>query len=652
MTGATTNPTVLLVDDEADVTEALRIAMRSEPFTVLTATSAEEGLSILRRRPVDVVVSDERMPGLTGAAFLTIVRSEFPSVRRIVLSGQASVEATIAAVNEARVFRFLTKPCPTDTLVACIVEALQTEPPIEPSDRAGLECDLTSALEAVRVVYQPLYSPAAGRVMVYEALVRSDHPAFHSPTELIEAVSVLDRHADFDRIVCNRVAADLAREPTDSRVFVNLLPQSLDDPMLLDESAPLRAFADRVGLEITERAPLDPTGPGVARLADLRGAGFQLVLDDLGAGYAGLTSFASLRPDVVKFDMGLIRDIDRSATQSRVVGSMVELCRSMGIVTVAEGIETQSELRHVIDLGCDLVQGYAIAKPGPLGAEVELGQPQLGAAEEVSTRRPVGFLDGGAVLRSSPVDPTNRTGTSHGRGPESERPPAASVLVVEDAPEFRQMLEAVLAREGYEVVVAPDGEQGLELAEEAEPTVVVLDLGLPGIDGIEVCRRLRTFSDAYVVMLTARDEEVDRLVGLAVGADDYMVKPFSPRELVARIQAMLRRPRSVGTGPADGDRREVGDLRVDLLAREVHVGDAEVSPTRIEFDLLAALIGRPDMVFSRQMLLEQVWGPTWVGDDHVVDVHIANLRRKIDLDGRSHIKTVRGVGYRLDVRDR
>ncbi len=239
----------------------------------------------------------------------------------------------------------------------------------------------------------------------------------------------------------------------------------------------------------------------------------------------------------------------------------------------------------------------------------------------------------------------------HDRMSSSVGAAPVSILVVEDAPEFRQILEAALGREGYHVTFATTGEEALEIAEREDPTVVVLDVVLPGIDGVEVCRRFRTFSDAYVVMVTSRDEEVDRLVGLAVGADDYVTKPFSPRELVARIQAMLRRPRAAAAAPADdrGDRRTFGDLTVDLLAREVRVGDVDVSLTKIEFDLLATLTGRPEMVFSREMLLEQVWGPTWVGDGHVVDVHIANLRRKIDLDDRAHIKTVRGVGYRLAV---
>jgi DNA-binding response OmpR family regulator len=177
--------------------------------------------------------------------------------------------------------------------------------------------------------------------------------------------------------------------------------------------------------------------------------------------------------------------------------------------------------------------------------------------------------------------------------------------------------------------------------------VIVLDLGLPGIDGVEVCRQVRTFSEAYVVMLTGRDEEVDRLVGLSVGADDYMTKPFSPRELVARIRAMLRRPR--GGSAESGEERRVGDLAIDVGAREVRAGEERVELTRTEFDLLAILTDHPKQVLTRAQLLERVWGADWFGDDHVVDVHMSSLRRKLGDDPRSprYIRTVRGVGYRL-----
>ena len=231
---------------------------------------------------------------------------------------------------------------------------------------------------------------------------------------------------------------------------------------------------------------------------------------------------------------------------------------------------------------------------------------------------------------------------------------AARVLVVEDAPEFIEMLVPLLQREGYVTEVASDGEAGVDTARSFEPDVIVLDLTLPRLDGVEVCKQVRQFSDAYVIMVTARADEVDRVVGLEVGADDYLTKPFSPRELVARVRAMLRRPRVGGRtgsgGPTeDGAIRTFGTLQIDTLGRTVRTSGAEVSLTRLEFDLLEALSSNPSMVFSRSLLRELVWGPDWFGDDHVVDVHIANLRKKIDGDAvASYIRTVRGVGYRMD----
>jgi DNA-binding response OmpR family regulator len=171
---------------------------------------------------------------------------------------------------------------------------------------------------------------------------------------------------------------------------------------------------------------------------------------------------------------------------------------------------------------------------------------------------------------------------------------------------------------------------------------------LPGIDGIEACRQIRTFSDAYIVMLTARVEEIDRIVGLSTGADDYVTKPFSPGELMARVRAMLRRPRPSRAQPASGARR-FGDLEIDPQAREVRIADMPVELTKIEFDLLDVLSAEPRVVFSRERLLQRVWGGDWFGDDHVVDVHIANLRTKLSDDPRNprYLRTVRGVGYRM-----
>jgi DNA-binding response OmpR family regulator len=236
---------------------------------------------------------------------------------------------------------------------------------------------------------------------------------------------------------------------------------------------------------------------------------------------------------------------------------------------------------------------------------------------------------------------------AHGPAKTSGRAPAGlRALVVDDELPLVKVVSSYLEREGFEVATAGDGERAVELARELDPDVILLDLMLPGIDGIEACRRIRTFSDAYIVMLTARVEEVDRIVGLSTGADDYVTKPFSPGELMARVRAMLRRPRAPGGAT---DARHVGELHIDPGAREVRRAGELIELTKIEFDLLETLSAAPRVVFSRGQLLEQVWGEGWFGDEHVVDVHIANLRGKLGDDPRAprYVRTVRGVGYRM-----
>jgi DNA-binding response OmpR family regulator len=230
-------------------------------------------------------------------------------------------------------------------------------------------------------------------------------------------------------------------------------------------------------------------------------------------------------------------------------------------------------------------------------------------------------------------------------------------LVVDDEVPLAEVVASYLEREMFEVSLAHSGADALAMAREIDPDVVVLDLALPGIDGLEVCRQLRTFSDAYIVMLTARDTEVDTVVGLSVGADDYVTKPFSPRELVARIRAMLRRPRTVvppvNTGAENTvvgpPTRVFGSMSIDVAGRQVFVDDEPVMLTRTEFDVLCALASRPGVVFSRRQLLESVWGDSWVGNDHLVDVHVGHLRRKLGDDPAAprYVVTVRGVGYRM-----
>jgi two-component system alkaline phosphatase synthesis response regulator PhoP len=236
--------------------------------------------------------------------------------------------------------------------------------------------------------------------------------------------------------------------------------------------------------------------------------------------------------------------------------------------------------------------------------------------------------------------------------PPSSRMPSfiARVMVVDDEQNLAELIQSYLEAEGFAVSLAFDGVAALEMAQIEQPDVVVLDVMLPGVDGIEACRRLRQFSDAYVLMLTARAEEVDKIVGLSVGADDYLTKPFSPRELVARVKAMLRRPRRPGLPPAEVEVPPLvfGELVIDSGHHEVLKGGMQVHLTLREFDLLATLAEHPGRVFTRNQLLERIWGGAYY-DDHLVDAHVTNLRKKLEDDPSCpcFIETVRGVGYRF-----
>ncbi|MDQ2757128.1 MAG: response regulator transcription factor [Actinomycetota bacterium] len=219
-------------------------------------------------------------------------------------------------------------------------------------------------------------------------------------------------------------------------------------------------------------------------------------------------------------------------------------------------------------------------------------------------------------------------------------------LVVEDSAEFAALSTHLLESEGFTVTVAVDGVRGVSAAREMRPELILLDVTLPGLDGFEVCRLIREFSDCYVVMVTARDDEFDRVLGLSVGADDYVTKPFSARELAARIKAMRRRPRLA----AQSRVRSFSGLEVDPAAREVRYLGCDVELTKIEFDILDLLTSEPRRTFERAQLMDLVWGTQWHGDEHVIVVHVANLRRKLSegANTQGFIRTVRGVGYRFD----
>ncbi|BBE24458.1 putative sensory transduction protein [Arthrobacter sp. MN05-02] len=255
-------------------------------------------------------------------------------------------------------------------------------------------------------------------------------------------------------------------------------------------------------------------------------------------------------------------------------------------------------------------------------------------------------------------------------------PDARVALIIEDDADVRQLLVMTLGMNGFVTIEAENGRQGVALVRERQPDLVTLDLNLPDIDGVEVCRQIRPITDAYVIMITARQDEIDRLIGLEIGADDFVVKPFSPREVGARVNAMFRRPRSTvrsvsqpllvpgGNGadapqpvaapaiaapePGEGFLTH-GPISIDTEGRIATLEGVELPLTRIEFDLLATLVSGPRRVWQRETLLSRIWGDGWVNDQHLVEVHIRNLRKKLGEDTKAprFIRTVRGVGYRM-----
>ena len=223
--------------------------------------------------------------------------------------------------------------------------------------------------------------------------------------------------------------------------------------------------------------------------------------------------------------------------------------------------------------------------------------------------------------------------------------PAWQALVADDEPAVLGLVATLLRQDGFAVSGCEDGHVAVDLARQLEPDLIVLDVDLPSLDGVEACRRIRAFSEGYVILLTALQSEDDKLAGFAAGCDDYVAKPFSGPELIARARAGLRRLRAASA--ADDGIRRFGRLSIDPRAREVLVGGRRAELTRTEFDLLEALSGSPRLAFSRRRLIEEVWGADWFGDDHLVDVHVSNLRRKLGDDAKRYITTVRGIGYRM-----
>jgi EAL domain-containing protein (putative c-di-GMP-specific phosphodiesterase class I) len=370
---------VLLVDDEPTIVRGFARILTSAGFSVQIAHDGREAAELARGMSFDAIVSDIAMPEMTGLQLLRSVREHDLDVPVILMTGGPAVESAVQAV-EYGALRYLIKPVDSKQLEEVVARATRLHQMAKIKrealelfrlegkhlgDRAGLEARFANAINTLWLAFQPIVSWTEKSVIAYEALVRNEEPTLRAPPDLFEAAERLGRLRDLGRIIRDRVAKTLVDNPTvDAEVFVNVHALELDDDQLLAPTSPLSAFAKRVVLEITERAPLEKIKDANARVSHLRGMGYRIAVDDLGAGYAGLTSFAHLEPEVVKVDMSLIRGLDQSPTKQKLLRSIVGLCRDLEIKMIAEGIETIEERDTLVRLGGDLCQGYLFARPG------------------------------------------------------------------------------------------------------------------------------------------------------------------------------------------------------------------------------------------------------------------------------------------------
>ncbi|HVV16601.1 MAG TPA: EAL domain-containing protein [Polyangia bacterium] len=369
---------VLVVDDEPVTARGYARALSAAGYKVNVAHDGREAAAMAKAHSYDVIVSDIAMPDMDGLGLLRTIRESDLDVPMIFMTGSPALESAVTAI-EYGAFRYLVKPISPEAMLESVARAVRVHnlarvrreamqvhelegKPI--GDRAGLEARFASAVEKLWVAAQPIISWSGRRTFAYETLLRTDEPTLRSPLDFFDAAERLGKAAELGRIIRQHVARQLRETPPPALLFVNLHPADLEDDELYADDGALTPFAKHIVLEITERAALDRIHELQSRVTRLRTLGYRIAIDDLGAGYAGLTSFAQLEPEVVKVDMSLVRGIDRSPVKQKLVRSIITLCTELGIQLVAEGIETPQERDALITLGGDLCQGYLFAKPG------------------------------------------------------------------------------------------------------------------------------------------------------------------------------------------------------------------------------------------------------------------------------------------------
>ena len=372
-------PKVLLIDDDEELLEFYQDALTPLGYQLEVAGDGIEASYLLGSKRYDVLVSDIVMPGLDGLGLLKTVRATNLDVPVILVTGTPTADSAIQAI-EYGAFRYLTKPFSAAELrrvvayAECVSrmarhkrEALKLVSGLEgfAADRAGLEATFERALETVTMAFQPIVSWSQRKVLGYEALARTADPALSTPLALIETAERLGRLRQLGRQLRQVIARSIEVLPADTQVFVNVHPRELDDEDLVSSASPLARSAGRIVLEITERASLDAFPDAPRRLAELRRLGYRIAIDDVGAGHAGLSTFTRLEPQIAKLDMALVRGIDSNPTKQKIVRSMADLCRQLGVMVITEGVETQAERDTLLAAGCDVLQGFLFGRPAP-----------------------------------------------------------------------------------------------------------------------------------------------------------------------------------------------------------------------------------------------------------------------------------------------
>jgi EAL domain-containing protein (putative c-di-GMP-specific phosphodiesterase class I) len=369
---------LLIVDDDVLVLKMTKKLLERRGYRVTACSSGDEALRLLSERTFDCMISDVQMPGINGTRLLRAVRDLDLDLPVVLITGNPDLDTASSAV-EYGAFHYLIKPVESARLEHTVERAANAgriarakREYVEQygsgvfltGDRAGIDAKLDRALATLWIAFQPIVAADDSRVFAHEALLRCEEPTLSHPAAVFDAAERSQRLWDVGRRVRATVAQAAASAAPDRLFFVNLHRADLDDPELYAEEAPLRHFARRVVFEVTERVSLESMATLTEQVQALRQLGYRLAVDDLGAGYAGLTSFVRLEPEFVKLDTSLIRDVHQSEPKRKIVGSMVELCHEMGKRVIAEGVEQPAEQATLRELGCDFLQGYLFGEPG------------------------------------------------------------------------------------------------------------------------------------------------------------------------------------------------------------------------------------------------------------------------------------------------